>query len=196
MYEIVYNRTLEVKKDEDPRNLITWLDTQKRIRELNKTGAGVFARKVTGSPATEAVKGPGREPWTAPKGVTCYFVDAWTSGNPGMGGCRTVDAKGEILDEHNSSTPHTNNYFELKAISQGILYAAFVTPEDPCIIYSDSQCALSWIASGEHHATRDTQLITEMIEYIRDGLKRFPQIKVEKWDTSRFGEIPADYSRK
>jgi len=166
-----------------------WDDVSRRVRELNDQGMGVFAKRAGG------VSTQGKLSFMLPADADCYFVDAWTSGNPGIGGYRIMDSNRQVIDELNYEDKHTNNFYELKAILQGIVLGRARSHGRRVVVYTDSKCSLAWIASGRHNASRDQQSITDTINLIRDML-RYPHVTVEKWDTETYGEIPADYGRK
>jgi ribonuclease HI len=135
-------------------------------------------------------------------GAMVYCVDAWTEGNPGIGGCRVmklVDNGSWIVMNHWDTIKHThsNNFYELVAIGLGVKTAG-----ESCqnlaesLVYSDSTTAISWISKGTHDASADQDRITGMIRRIGSMLVTYRNIKVVKWDSSVYGEIPADYGRK
>jgi ribonuclease HI len=196
-YEIVYNRTMQAKSDEAP--LATWPEAQDRVRELNSIGAGVFARKTGNTHVKQATRPIVRKSWHGQANVLYMFVDAWTSGNPGIGGCRAVFSDRSVATELNSNIAHTNNFYEIQAIEQGIAYALNHEQESariPVVIYTDSNTALAWIRNGSANTKDDDIWISNMIRWIRDMLTKYPHVTVEKWDTEHYGEIPADYGRK
>ena len=165
-----------------------WETTKERVKTLNLAGKGVFARKVLNN-AKEVAK-RSLETILEP-GINYIFVDAWTSGNPGKGGCRGVDSKGHVLFEHKSILVHSNNFFELYAIVSGLDKLAV----SGGIVYSDSATAISWINNGYHNASADIKSINKLIAKAKNILRK-NNVILKKWDTSLYGEIPADYGRK
>jgi ribonuclease HI len=135
-----------------------------------------------------------------------YCSDAWTSGNPGMGGFqvkrydKSHKAWIESVPARNSELPHTNNYFEI----YGILVACQKAIQDrdryakgklvDITIYTDSKTALGWITKPPNNANEK-----EAIVQIGNNIKSYldgGSIKIVKWDTKQWGEIPADFGRK
>ena len=171
-----------------------WPEVQNRVAELNRVGKGVFARKA-GNSAPNAAKRALSE--LLKPGVQYVFVDAWTSGNPGLGGYRGVSANGTVLFKKDSKERHTNNFFELFAVVAGLEYAIHIDiVSNDQVVYTDSQTVISWIATGRHNATADQESITKLIAKARDILSYYKEVSLLKWDTETYGEIPADYGRK
>lgn len=68
-------------------------------------------------------------------------------------------------------------------------------------IYTDSRTALSWVrkkhAKTTVERTRDNETVFALVARAELWLKNHnPPNSVVKWDTKRWGEIPADYGRK
>jgi len=68
-------------------------------------------------------------------------------------------------------------------------------------IYSDSQNAINWVKAGKARTKLvDNQKTKELFEVIRraeDWLKNNSfRLPVLKWETAKWGEIPADFGRK
>lgn len=187
-YEIVVTDTKEILETIED----TWSVVEARVKELNKQGKGVFARKTENNPdltpkrSFSAILDPA---------VKYIFVDAWTSGNPGLGGYRGVNKENTVLFSMDSKMVHSNNFFELFAIVAGLEHA--VLGPRPVVVYSDSKTAMAWIANNRHAATADQESITKLIVRARKVLDEYKDsVKLLKWDTSKHGEIPADYGRK
>lgn len=181
MYHIVQSSTGNILETVDG----DWNQAQMRVIILNKEGKGVFARKY------KVFK-----KFVPSEFGTTLFVDAWSSGNPGIGGCRVVNTKKEVVTEWNSKLEHSNNYFELMAIGIAVKFCL-----DKGVgrvnIYSDSNTALAWIWSGMHQAKADQNVISETITKINKMLLQLNNtVILNKWDTEAHGEISADYNRK
>jgi ribonuclease HI len=127
-------------------------------------------------------------------------VDAACSGNPGAMEYRGVylaDGK-EIF--HYGPVHGTNNIGEFLAIVHGL---ALLKQKglDNMPIYSDSVNAQLWVR--KHHCkttlvrNEQTEKLYQMIEraeaWLRKNTYRNPIIK---WQTDKWGEIPADFGRK
>ena len=145
---------------------------------------------------------PAFNPQTLPAEVIrgAIAVDAACSGNPGAMEYRGVylaDGK-EIF--HYGPVHGTNNIGEFLAIVHGL---ALLKQKglDNMPIYSDSVNAQLWVR--KHHCKTtlvrndQTQNLYQMIEraesWLRNNTYRNPIIK---WQTDKWGEIPADFGRK
>lgn len=141
------------------------------------------------------------DPAHLPPGVIAeaIAVDAACSGNPGMMEYRGVYLRtGEELF-HFGPIFGTNNIGEFLAIVHAL---AMMTQTGKFLpIYSDSRNALIWL---KHKTCKTTltpseksaqvlQLITRAENWLRTHTYNTP---VMKWDTSKWGEIPADFGRK
>ena len=126
-------------------------------------------------------------------------VDAACSGNPGQMEYRGVYiATGEEIF-HFGTMYGTNNIGEFLAIVHGLALLKQKGIEVP--IYSDSHNALLWVKQKKcktklpHDASSD-----ELFGYIERAEKWLKQnsytTKLLKWETSEWGEIPADFGRK
>lgn len=128
-------------------------------------------------------------------------VDAACSRNPGPVEYRCVRVADGLQIFHNGPLPGgTNNIGEYLAIihAAGLLRQRGDTTTP---IYSDSRTAQSWIRRGHSN----TKLVpTAENERIRQLLIRADKYLATygipnpllKWDTERWGEIPADFGRK
>ena len=121
---------------------------------------------------------------TLPPEVTenSLAVDAACSGNPGM-----------------SPIKGTNNIGEFLAIVHGLAYLRKYNLDMP--IYSDSRNAMLWIrqkkCKTKLHKDKSTEKAFEMIERAERWLAENDyNTKIMKWDTDKWGEIPADFGRK
>ncbi len=126
-------------------------------------------------------------------------VDAACSGNPGKMEYRGVDtATGEQLF-HQQFELGTNNIGEFLAIVHGLAYLNQLVDDRP--VYTDSRIALLWVKNKKcktklPHTPR-TERLFELIHRAEAWLEKntYPN-KILKWDTERWGEIPADFGRK
>ncbi|MBI9031187.1 hypothetical protein JEZ13_04140 [bacterium] len=122
--------------------------------------------------------------------------DAWTSGNPGIGGARVTDLKGNQLDFHNTPATelHSNNFFELLGISLAVRYAL---KNGIKVVYTDSQTAMAWVRNRMpgKNVKMDRDMLIARANLIADRCEKYG-IEIKKWNTSEWGEIPSDYGRK
>lgn len=127
-------------------------------------------------------------------------VDAACSGNPGV-----LEYRGVLVDErrevfHVGPFPKgTNNIGEFLAIVHAL--ALFKKHQISMPIYSDSVTAIAWVRNKRCKTLlardRETEHLLGVVEraeqWLRDNTYDTP---ILKWDTSRWGEIPADFGRK
>ena len=127
-------------------------------------------------------------------------VDAACSGNPGVMEFRGVIADtGTEVFHRGPFVNGTNNIGEFLAIVLGLAYLK--QNNLPWVLYSDSRTALSWLRKGhadtklEWNATnQDLFFMLRKAEmWLHDNTYSTP---IYKWDTKRWGEIPADFGRK
>lgn len=93
----------------------------------------------------------------------------------------------------------TNNIGEFLAIVHALAYCQKNKITLP--IYTDSLTALAWVkkkkANTKQEHTKGNEHVFDLIERAENWLlaNSYPN-KLLKWDTERWGEIPADYGRK
>lgn len=126
-------------------------------------------------------------------------VDAACSGNPGPMEYRGVYLRtGEVVF-HYGPVYGTNNIGEFLAIVHGLALLKQKGLGMP--IYSDSHNAISWIKQ-KHCKTKlernaRTEGLFQLIERAESWLKNNSYTtKIIKWETDRWGEVPADFGRK
>ncbi len=140
---------------------------------------------------------PKELPATVIKGALA--VDAACSGNPGMMEYRGVYiATGEEIF-HFGPMFGTNNIGEFLAIVHGLALLKQKGIEVP--IYSDSRNALLWVQQRKCKTKlpRDDKS-EELFKYIDRAEKWLREnnysTQLLKWETDKWGEIPADFGRK
>lgn len=152
--------------------------------------------------------------WTLPEGQRPVYpslaVDGACSGNPGKMEYRGVDtaSKQEIF-HFGPAKGGTNNIGEFLAIVHALALMQQWAAKRPkekeqwlrMPIYSDSKTALAWVRKrqcGTKLQVTDTN--RELFDLIRRAenwlLTHSYQNTLLKWDTDRWGEIPADFGRK
>lgn len=127
-------------------------------------------------------------------------VDAACSGNPGELEYRGVDlSTGEVLFHQGPFPEGTVNIGEFLAIVHGI--ALLQKSGDTRPVYSDSKTAIKWVRDK----AANTRLVkseanVKLFKLIDRAEKWLRENKytneVRKWDTTHWGEIPADFGRK
>ena len=132
-------------------------------------------------------------------GIYALAVDAACSGNPGPMEYRGVylgDGK-EIF--HFGPVYGTNNIGEFLAIVHAL--ALLDKQGLKMTIYSDSRTAISWVrkkcCKTQLERTAETEPLFQLIERAEAWLKAHRvTTPIVKWETDRWGEIPADFGRK
>ena len=127
-------------------------------------------------------------------------VDAACSKNPGPMEYHGIDLRTGAENFHFGPIQGTNNIGEFLAIVH-CLALLDKTGDTETVVYSDSRNALLWVKK-QHCATKlpltdDTKNVLEIIARATKWLQTH-QIKnrLIKWETSKWGEIPADFGRK
>lgn len=127
-------------------------------------------------------------------------VDAACSGNPGP-----MEYRGVCLDTgqelfHFGPVWGTNNIGEFLAIVHAL---ALLKQQGRCLtVYSDSRNALLWVKARKCRTklprTTRTEALFGLIERAERWLDThdWADIPLIKWDTARWGEVPADFGRK
>lgn len=126
-------------------------------------------------------------------------VDAACSGNPGPMEYRGVYLKTGQVIFHYGPVYGTNNIGEFLAIVHGLALLKQKGLSMP--IYSDSQNAISWVRQKKcktklEHTAKTAELFN-LIERAENWLKNNSySTRIIKWETTRWGEVPADFGRK
>lgn len=127
-------------------------------------------------------------------------VDAACSGNPGDMEYRGVYVQNnQELFRVGPFPQGTNNIGEFLAIVHGLAYLKQRKINLP--IYTDSKTAMSWIRNKKCNSKLlRTPINTEVFDLIARAehwlLTNSYSTKIMKWETSQWGEIPADFGRK
>ena len=127
-------------------------------------------------------------------------VDAACSGNPGPMEYRGVWLEdGTVAFHQGPFLDATNNIGEFLAIVHALALLKQKNLDLP--VYSDSQIAINWVKNKKCNTdlkpTKNNKKVFQLIEraekWLRENSYKNP---VLKWDTKRWGEIPADFGRK
>ena len=127
-------------------------------------------------------------------------VDAACSGNPGKMEYQGVDTATKDRVFHQAFALGTNNIGEFLALVHGLAWCKS-RGLDALPIYSDSKIAIGWIKKRKCKTTLPrgpkTEKLHDLIErgeaWLQANTYRNP---ILKWETERWGEIPADFGRK
>jgi len=127
-------------------------------------------------------------------------VDAACSGNPGAMEYQGVYSRtGERVFYQGVFEDGTNNVGEFLALVHGLAFLK--ERKSPLPIYTDSKTALAWVRNkkvkSELERTEKNYILFDLIERAEKWLKTNEySTEIKKWETSVWGEIPADFGRK
>ena len=126
-------------------------------------------------------------------------VDAACSGNPGQMEYRGVHVASRQQIFHFGPLYGTNNIGEFLAIVHGLALLKQKNIQMP--IYSDSVNAIGWVKKKQCKTKLERNEKTEeLFKLIERAEKWLAQntytTQILKWDTKKWGEIPADFGRK
>lgn len=133
--------------------------------------------------------------------TTAVAVDAACSGNPGDVEYRGVEiSTGKELFRVGPLPGGTNNIGEFLAIVHALaLLPSLGRPST--LIYSDSKTGMAWVRNRAprttiHPGPTNAKVIELLNRATRWIQTHTPTNPVAKWDTEKWGEIPADFGRK
>ena len=132
--------------------------------------------------------------------VESIAVDAGCRGNPGIMEYRGVYVRtGQEIFRVGPYHDGTNNIGEFLAIVHGL--ALLKKKQSNMTIYSDSRNAIMWVKNKtcktKLERNERTEALFEMIARAESWLRNNNYYnRIVKWETSRWGEIPADFGRK
>lgn len=128
-----------------------------------------------------------------------WAVDAACSGNPGPMEYRGIDlATGQVVF-HFGPLHGTNNIGEFLAIVHAL--ALMRQHGIKKAIYSDSVNAMLWVKKRQCKTKLERNSKTEQLYHIIARAENWLRTHtydtpIIKWDTKRWGEVPADFGRK
>lgn len=129
-----------------------------------------------------------------------WAVDAACAGNPGRMDYRGVELMtGREIFRVGPFDKSTNNIGEFLAIVHAL--ALMASRGERHTIYSDSVTGMSWVRNRKVKTQLKREASTEksfqMMERALSWLNSHSyDVKIRKWDTDRWGEVPADFGRK
>ena len=126
-------------------------------------------------------------------------VDAACSGNPGIMEYQGIYIPTRTRVFHYQAPKGTNNIGEFLAIVHGLSYLKKHHLDQ--IIYSDSVNAMSWVrqkvCKSKLPDDASTAELWDFVHRAEQWLRSNTYTtEIRKWDTDRWGEIPADFGRK
>ena len=134
-----------------------------------------------------------------PPELDALAVDAACSGNPGVMEYQGIYILTRTRVFHYYAERGTNNIGEFLAIVHGLSYLKKHHLNQ--IIYSDSANAISWVRQKQCKSKLPVDEKTaELWDYVHRAENWLRTnsytTEIRKWDTDRWGEIPADFGRK
>ena len=135
-----------------------------------------------------------------PPNYNSISVDAASSGNPGIMEYQGVDTKSKkILFKQGPFKEATNNIGEFLALVHGLAFLKKLKSSQ--IIYSDSITAISWVKKKKCQTkltpNENNKEIFKLIDRAIAWLMTHSyDNQIVKWETKKWGEIPADFGRK
>ena len=132
--------------------------------------------------------------------ANAWAVDAACSGNPGPMEYQCIDLATGAQVFHFGPIHGTNNIGEFLAIVHALALMEKQGIKDK-VIYSDSHTAILWVKKKECKTklehNDETKPLFDIIRRAETWLRGHNiQVEIIKWETSRWGEIPADFGRK
>ena len=127
-------------------------------------------------------------------------VDAACSGNPGLMEYRGVYVKtGEQVFHQGPFEKGTNNVGEFLALVHGLALLKQKGFNIP--IYSDSANAIKWVKEKKCKTKLERVPENESLFYMIERAEKWLRentytTRIIKWETDKWGEIPADFGRK
>lgn len=127
-------------------------------------------------------------------------VDAASSGNPGKMEYRGVITKTKVeLFRIGPFAQGTNNIGEFLALVHGLAFLK--SKASDAAIYTDSKTAMSWVRQCKCKTklapNQKNKKLFELVNRGEQWLKNNTySTQVLKWNTKKWGEIPADFGRK
>ena len=126
-------------------------------------------------------------------------VDAACSGNPGPMEYRGVYLKTGEEIFHFGPVKGTNNIGEFLAIVHAL--ALLQQKGIKMTVYSDSKTAQCWVRQKKVKTTlkhtQETEKLFQLIERAENWLRTHSYATpILKWETEKWGEVPADFGRK
>ncbi|MAQ00244.1 MAG: ribonuclease H [Flavobacteriaceae bacterium] len=194
-----------VWKGHNPGIYLSWSDCQNEVKNVKgalyrsyknlEEAKGAFSLGYKKSIKKDSKKYLGAGPE-----LNSISVDAASSGNPGIMEYQGVDTRSKkILFKMGPFKNSTNNIGEFLALVHGI--AMMENQSEKKTIYSDSITAISWVNKKKCQTklkrNKDNNDVFILIERAIFWLKKSNfSVKIKKWETKLWGEIPADFGRK
>lgn len=133
--------------------------------------------------------------------IPSLSVDAACSGNPGVMEYRGVETKtGKEVFRSEVFQGGTNNIGEYIGLVHGIAWLKSKKANN-IPIYTDSKTAMAWVRNKKPKTTLLRSEKNKKLFLVMDRATKWLhqnkfQNPIVKWDTKKWGEIPADFGRK
>ena len=132
--------------------------------------------------------------------ANAWAVDAACSGNPGPMEYQGIDLQTGARIFHFGPLHGTNNIGEFLAIVHALALMDNMGIKDKKI-YSDSYNAILWVNKKKCKTKLERNTKTEKLFQVIARAEKWLQthdiqIPVIKWETTKWGEVPADFGRK
>ena len=129
-----------------------------------------------------------------------WAVDAACSGNPGPMEYQGIDLQTGARIFHFGPLHGTNNIGEFLAIVHALALMQKQGIQDK-VLYSDSYNAILWVQKKQCKTKLERNAQTEYLYQLIGRAEQWlhthtVHAPILKWDTKRWGEIPADFGRK
>lgn len=187
----------------------TWGDCQMQIKGFPQARYKSYPtlaeaeRAFSEEPKTIPSRSVQKKTETAPKGViwNSISVDAACSGNPGVMEYRAVQTKSkQEIFRQGPFIEGTNNIGEFLALVHALALLK-KKGHTQLPIYTDSRTAMAWIRNKKIKTSLKKNsrnenlfdLIDRAIDWLETNNYENP---ILKWETEKWGEIPADFGRK
>lgn len=207
------NKFFVVWEGKEPGIYRSWDECK---RQIHGFGGAIYKGFATEAEAREAiaspcwdyigkkvkVKTPTKEDLTkfGTPNFESLSVDAACSGNPGIMEYRGVYTKtGEEIFRQGPFKEGTNNIGEFLALVHGL--ALLKQKNSPLPIYTDSITAIAWVkakkAKTKLEKNETNAVLFDLMARAEVWLKQNEySTQIMKWETTVWGEIPADFGRK
>lgn len=177
-------------------------DNKMEAEKAYSSSPYIYLSKKTGPKEVEQAKVERKDsilPLPLEVQAEALAVDAACSGNPGPMEYRGIYLRtGEVVF-HYGPVYGTNNIGEFLAIVHALALLQQKGANMP--IYSDSRNAITWVKQKRCKTKLERNSRSEdlyrLIERAENWLKEHPVTPhILKWETKRWGEVPADFGRK
>lgn len=173
-------------------------NTAEVLRKIKKALMEIIPPKTT--PTAQKAPSTWRGLGEAVVRADAWAVDAACSGNPGPMEYQAIDLQTGARVFHFGPMKGTNNIGEFLAIVHALALMQQQGLHDKAI-YSDSYNAILWVNKRKCKTKLERTPETEPLYQIIQRAERWLQTHtwrnpIIKWETQKWGEVPADFGRK